>query len=243
MTFSLSDHVLWITGFGLHLLLLCILIGKRRYDRFPVFTWLIAYEVMQSLVLFCITQYGSDLAYRRGYWSLASGDYIFQVALIIEIAQSVLRPTGVWLSSARTAFLSLATGGSIIAGLLCLTVSQPVLKGMYQWEMRADVFTSVLTCELFLCMSLAANRLRLLWRSHVVDIGRGLTAWAVVACTGDVLYCITGSHRVLEVSDQIRMYVYLAAILFWAVALWFPERERIPPPENIQQNLLGLGEG
>ena len=39
------DYLLWLTGFLLNLGLLCVLLHKRRFQKFPWFTLLIAQDV------------------------------------------------------------------------------------------------------------------------------------------------------------------------------------------------------
>ncbi len=92
----------------------------------------------------------------------------------------------------------------------------------------------MLTCELFLSVSAAANRLGLRWRSHVMTIGQGLVAWAAIAVIGDVAHVATGWRKELIIFDQTRMYVYLAVVVFWTVALWRPEEETSPDVDGIR---------
>ncbi len=236
------DNALWAAGFLGHVALLLILVGRARWREFPVFTSLIAFQVLETVILFLAFRYASGHVYFRAYWILACGDYCFQVALIIEIARIVLRPIGTWVQEARRVFMAWSAVGTLAAVALCLTIVPPATSGMNPWEMRADIFTSVLTCELFLSMSLAANRLRLLWRGHVMALGQGLTVWAIFSFGGDVAYVLTGSRHVMEASDRIRMYIYLGALAFWIVSFWFPKREFSPSDAEIRERLGVLRE-
>jgi len=168
------ENALWVAGFAGHVALLAVLLIRSRWRKFPVFTLLIAYEAVVTVVLFVISRYGSRHSYFLGYWVLALGDYVFQVALIFEIARDVLRSTGTWIRDARKWFLFWSTMGILIAAGLCLTISPPATKGLDLWEMRATLFTSLMTCELFLSVSAAANRLGLPWQSHVMSLDKGL---------------------------------------------------------------------
>jgi hypothetical protein len=238
--FSVLDNLLWACGFGGHLVLLFVLLARRRVREFPIFTSLISYQIFVTVALFLISRYGNAHAYYLAYWILSPGDYAFQVALIFEIARHVLRPTGTWVQDARMSFLLWSLGGMLAAFGLSLAVSPPGTKGLYLWEVRATVFTSLLTCEIFLAMSTAANRLGLLWRSHVMALGQGLTIWAIIALLGDLVHLTLGWKRSFVIFDHVQMFVYLGALTFWAVAFWLPERVRPPLPAEMQIYLVAL---
>ncbi len=236
------EIALWAAGFVGHLALLAVLLVRSRWRKFPVFTSLIAYQGAVTLALFLISRHGSEHTYFVAYWSLALGDYCFQVALVFEIARNVLRSVGTWVQDARRAFLLWSAVGTLLAAGLCLTISPPALSGLDLWEVRATLFTSLLTCELFLSISVAANRLGIPWRSHVMALGQGLVAWAAIAVAGDVAHVATGWRKELVLFDQTRMYVYLGTLLLWIVSFWRPEVEPAPPSPEMQEYLLAWHE-
>lgn len=240
MGLSTLDNALWAAGFAGHVALFAVLLLRSRWRQFPVFTSLIAYQAVVTLALFLISQHGGRHTYFVAYWSLALGDYFFQVALIFEIARNVLRATGTWVQDARRAFLLWSAVGTLLAAGLCLTIAPPALKGLDLWEVRGTLFTSLLTCELFLSISVSANRLGIPWRSHVMALGQGLVAWAAIAVTGNVAHVATGWRKELVIFDQTRMYVYLGALLLWIVSFWRPEEENAPLSPEMQEYLLTL---
>ena len=240
MTFPLLDNVLWATSFLGHVALLVVLLWKRRWREFPIFAALIAYQASVTVLLFLVSHYGNRHTYFLSYWSTAFGDYAFQVALIVEIARDVLRPTGRWVQGAWRSFaLWSGVGTALAAGLAC-TIGASGAKGLDLWEVRLTVFTALLTCELFLAMSAAANRLGLPWRSHVMAIGQGLTVWAALALLGDLGHVLFGWERQFAAFDYVSEFAYVGVLAFWAVALWLPERARAPLSPDMQEYLVAL---
>jgi len=240
MNFTNLDNILWAAGFLGHVALLVIMFAKGRAREFPVFTSLLAYQVLETAILFLIWRYGSAHAYFLGYWILSPGDYAFQIALIFEIARHVLRPTGTWVRDARTSFLLWAALGTVVAAALSLALAPPGIKGFNLWSARLTVFTSLLTCEVFLAMSAAANRLGLLWRSHVMALGEGLTVWASIALLSNIVHFALGWKHHFVLFDHIEMLVYLGALVFWMVAFWRPERRRSALSDEMQKYLIAL---
>jgi uncharacterized membrane protein len=108
------------------------------------------------------------------------------------------------------------------------------------WEVRGNLFTSLVICELFVLMSITANRLGLGWRSHVMALGQGLTAWALIAVVIDALHSYLGTEQEFTTLEQIRMTVYVAALAFWMVQLWIDEPERQPISSDLQQYIVAL---
>jgi hypothetical protein len=128
----------------------------------------------------------------------------------------------------------------LVAFALSLAITPPGMKGLDLWEVRATVFTSLLTCEMFLAMSAVANRLGLLWRSHVMALGQGLTVWAVIALLGNLVHLAFGWKRSFVLFDHVEMFVYLGSLAFWTVAFWSPERVRPPLSAEMHDYLLAL---
>jgi hypothetical protein len=240
MTFTSLDEALWLAGFVGHVAVLVVLLVRGRTREFPVFASLVAYQIAVTIALFLISRYGTEHQYYLGYWVLAPGDYAFQIALIFEIARIVLRPTGTWVRDARLSFLLWSAVGVLVSAGLSLEIHPPATKGLDLWEVRATVFTSLLTCEMFLAMSTAAHRVGLLWRSHVMALGNGLTVWALIQLFGDIVHLALGWRLDFVVFDYVRMFVYVAVLGYWSVVFWLPERERVPLSPEMQDYLIAL---
>jgi hypothetical protein len=240
MTLTMLDKVLWAAGFLAHAALLLVLLLRRRAREFPVFTSLIAYELLTTAVLFVASRHGSRRAYFLAYWITGFGDYVFQVALIYEIARNILRPTGTWVRDARKAFLLWGALGLLIAVGISLRMGPPEARGFNLWDARITVFTCLLTTELFLAMSVAANRLGLQRRSHVVALGQGLMLWDGTALLGDLGHVVYGWSREFVLFDRIQMFAYLGALVYWIVAFYLPERQRAPLSPEMRDYLVAL---
>ncbi len=240
MTSPSLSNVLWAAGFFGHIALLTVLTFRQRTRKFPVFTAFIAFHVLMTSLLFLVSRSGSHHGYFLAYWSTAFLDYLFQIALIFEIARIVLRPTGTWVSDARRSFLLAGSLGLMLAAVVAFGLGSPNAKGLDLFEERVTLFTSLLTCELFAAMIMTANRLGLQWRSHVIALGQGLTLWALLNLGSDVLHVLAGWQRDFSLYDGIREFAYLGALLFWIVSFWLPEAERAPLSPNMEAYLLAL---
>src|SRR5277367_462599 len=105
MNLTALDNALWAASLIGHVALVIVLLTKKRARAFPVFTTFVAFGALRTVLLFFVLRDGSKEAYFLAYWITGFGDYVFQVALLFEIARDLLRPTGTWVMDARKSFL------------------------------------------------------------------------------------------------------------------------------------------
>jgi hypothetical protein len=240
MRLSLLDGILWATGFLLTAGLLAILLWRARWKQFPVLTSWIAFQTAYNILMFALRIHAAATWYSHVYWIALWPDFLLQLGVVVEIARIVLRPTGTWVRDARSLFITAGLGGAAVAAILVWWITPPVHGASAAWELRGNLFTSLVICELFVVMSFTANHLGLGWRSHVMALGQGLTAWAAAAVINDSLQSYFGTHRFVSISYYLRSFAWFAAIAWIAVRLWLPEPERAPISDDLQKYILAL---
>jgi hypothetical protein len=242
MNLSTWDNALWAAGFIGHVALVLVLVIRKRVREFPVFTGYIGFQALTTILLFLVSRDGTRHGYFLVYWITGFTDYIFQIAVIFEVARDVLRPTGTWVRDARRAFLAWGLGGLMAAATLALQIGPPQSKVFDLWDVRVTVFTSLLTCGLFLSMSAAANRLGLQQRSYVFALGQGFFAWTFCSLLEEFGHAIFGWDREFVIFVHVRMIVYLLVLVYWMVAFWLPEKARAPLSPEMKAYLVSLHE-
>lgn len=240
MKLSTLENLLWAAGFLGHVALLLVLLIRKRSREFPVFTSFLGFEVFRTALLFLVTRFGTNHAYFLAYWITGFADYGFQVGLIIEIARDVLRPTGSWVSDARRSFILWGTVGLVAAAVTALQLAPSQSKGFDLWDSRITVFTSMLTCQLFAVITVAASNLGLQWRTHVYALGQGLFVWSSFALLEDGAHAIWGWDEAPAGLGYTRMVVYLSVLLYWIVVFWRPEKVRAPLSPRMMEYLADL---
>ncbi|HYK35199.1 hypothetical protein [Alloacidobacterium sp.] len=241
MKVSLLDNALWAASFAGTFILFVVLLLYRRWQQFPVFTTLIGYYVVENIIGFLVIRYDPHL-YATVYWITFAFDFLLQVALIIEVARVVLRPTGTWVRDARASFLISGIVGAFIAAGLTFAVHPSVPKTIDAWGIRAYLFTSLIFCELFLVTMFSAQKLGLVWKNHVMRLGQGLTAWALISAMVDVAHSYYGTAHLQDFKtlEHVRTLAYIGAVIYWIAAFWLPEPERRELPEEMQKYLVAL---
>lgn len=238
MKISNLDMDLWVASFVLQTGLLAILLWRGLWRNFPVFTVWIAFEVLLAVSLYEMYLHSAWHWYSRLYWISVWPDFALQLAVAIEIARVVLRPTGTWIRDARALFFTVGAAGAVAAAILSWWIT-PGHSGYGAWELRGNLFTSLVICEIFAAMSMTANRLGLGWRNHVMALGQGLTGWSTVMVLTTALQSYFG-HEYYHDFSRIRIFSFLGAVMWIGVQLWRREPERQPLSEDFQKYIVAL---
>lgn len=240
MNLSAFDIAMWVATFVGDLAVLFVLLRRARWREFPIFTAWIAFNAVLSIVLFAVYRLGSARLYLWVYSSLTLIDLALQLGIVFEMARNVLRPTGTWVRDARSTFLIAGGIGAVVAAGLAFAVSPPAPTSLFALLIKVNLFNSMLLCELVLAMMLSAHRLGLQWRNHVMGLGQGLIAWAVISLLVETLHSYWGWTRDYVALDHISIFAYIAALGYWMVTFWRAEPERRELSLEMRNYLVAL---
>jgi hypothetical protein len=240
MNLSTLENVVWASSFIVNACLLLVLVVKQRWREFCFFTSWMAFQVLLTIALFTIYREGLARLYSEVYWLTGILDFLLQICVVVEMARIVLRPTGTWVRTARSRFLLFAVLGTLVAAGLTFLLHPSAGSSREVWEMRANLFTSLMICEVFVAMMASANHLGLQWGDHVMGLGQGLLAWATVAVIIDSLHNLLGRYHWFYALEDLRSIVWIAAAVYWIGIFWKPQRERLPFSPEMQKYLVDL---
>lgn len=240
MELSLSARVLWAAGFCELLLLVLVLIVRGRWRTFPFFSAYICFQTIETIGLYSIHRFGGAQVYFWAFWIGAIVDLGLQIAVVFELAKSVLKPTGTWVRDAHRMFLLLGLAGAIIAAAITYGVNPTVPDSLDNWIEKGNLFAALLNVQLFVAMGLASTRLGLAWRHHVMGIATGWAIWAVVGLFVEAAYSYFGTNWRGVALDDVRIVAYQIATIYWMINLWLPEPETRTLSSEMQSYLIGL---
>ena len=232
------DLLFWTAGFGAHLILFCVLLIRRRYREFPIFSAFILSNIVRTVALYFVLQHGSKARYFYTFWSLGLLDTGLQLAVIYEMYSRTFRPLGQWARDIRGAlsWLLVATV-AVAAGLTWLAVP-PVRLWMQAVVIKSNFFSSVCLSELFVGMVVLSVKSGLPWKSHVARISQGLGVYSSIDLlieTGHSYFGAGRNTQVYAVLSHFRMTAYLVCVAYWIVMLW----RNAPEPRNLPDSLRG----
>ncbi|MGB7986069.1 MAG: hypothetical protein WCF54_12960 [Terracidiphilus sp.] len=220
--------------------LFAVLMIRRRWKSFSVFSAFMGFEAGMNPILYVLYLYGSNGLYGKFYWSCVLIEFLFQLAIIWEIARIVMRPTGTWLHDARKQFILAGGVGLLLAAVFAWVLNPPASNLRVGLETGSSFFTSLVVCELFVVMLLTAKRLGLGFRNHVFALVIGWSGWVMTAMMVDMLHGYYGVQFHYSDLENVRKVAYLAALLYWIVQFWMEEPARQELPEELRAYILAL---
>lgn len=239
MRLPLLDTTLWAAGPVLNAALFGVICLRRRLRTFPVLASWCVFTILSAIALFFVYRLESHHVYAIAYWIVDGLDALFQIGVVAEVAHIVFRPRGSP-GKNRVWFLRLITLGAILAFATVWWIHPTALTQVGVWEIRGDLFTSLIVSGTFTLVLLLSQKQGMHWRSHVMSIGYGLMAWAVVTLIIGLLHGYWGRYTHYVAVEHIRMFVYLAILCYWIVALWRNEPEREFPSLEMRNAILQM---
>jgi hypothetical protein len=230
------DFLLWAASFVGQSALVFVLWFRRRAPAFPFFTTYITSNVVRTIALYFVLNFGTRAAYFTTYWSLAIVDMVLQLCVVYEISARIFRPWGSWAKDVRGSGLWLvglsiatATGLSWLADPHTrFWVSTLIIKG--------NLFSAVLKSELFVAMIALSVGAGLAWKPHVVKISEGLGLYSVIEFfieIGHSFFGVSQGTQTYHDLSQMRIVVYIACTGYWIVTLW----RDAPPPRELSERM------
>lgn len=238
MRLPLLDTALWAAGPTLNAALLCVMIVRRRLRTFPILASWCIFTIASAAALFVTYRIAADHTYAVVYWVVEGLDAALQIAVIAEVAYLVFHP-----GASRHRGLQLAPLIAVAASIAFAIVwwIHPIADTRAGvWEIRGDLFTSLIVSGTFALVLVLSQKRGHHWRSHVMSIGYGLMAWAVVTLVIGLLHGYWGRHTHYVGVEHVRMIAYLSILCYWIFALWRDEPEKEPLPPETRDAILHL---
>jgi hypothetical protein len=225
------DIVLWLTGFALNLGLLCVLLHKRRFQKFPWFTLLIAQDAVQTIVLFGVHRYPRINFYT--YWGFEALDALLRLLVLYEVARLLLAQCGMSVSGVARRYWSVIV---VLVGVLLafawLTPSSPRLPVML--ALRIGQMSSICVGGGTSLLILITFFFGLRFRIHAQAVLYGLALYMFGKLWVHTLLLLMGDLQHWSALEVSLKPVYHMTLLIWIACFWFEEPEVRPAPEMQQ---------
>jgi hypothetical protein len=231
MSMGAGEYLLWLTGFALNLGLLCVLLHKRRFQKFPWFTLLIAQDAVQTIVLFFVHKYPTVNFYT--YWGFEALDALLRLLVLYEVARLLLAQFGMSISGvARRYWSVIVVLVGVLSAFAWLTPSSPHLPVML--ALRISQMSSLCVGGVTSLLILATFFFGLRFRIHAQAVLYGLALYMFGKLWVHTLLLLLGNLQQWSALEVSLKPVYHLTLLIWIACLWFEEPEVKPTPEMQQ---------
>ena len=218
-------YYLWIAPHILLGIVFFLLLFRRLYRQFPIFTLYAGYEVSQFLVLFAMRHIDSvsGSAYFTAYSLGITASAALRFGIIYEISTRVFSAypalSGIGKSLFRWVGVALLLISVVLAARIAGNPADLLMNGVH----TLDRTVSILQCGLLLFLFVFSRYLNLAWRSQTFGIALGLGIFASVGIAKSALRLDVGPSTSLWF-DLLSMGTYHCCVLIWMFYLWAPAR-------------------
>jgi hypothetical protein len=227
MNMGAWDYLLWLIGFTLNLGLLCVLLHKRRFQKFPWFTLLIAQDAVQTIVLFCVHKYPAINFYT--YWSFEALDALLRLLVLYEVAHLLLAQCGMSIAGlARRNWSFIVVLVGVLVAFAWLTPSSPLSVRL---ALRIGQMPSICVGGVTSLLILVTFFFGLRFRIHAQAVLYGLALYMVGKLWVHTLLLLLGDLQHWSALEASLKPVYHLTLLIWIACLWFEEPEVRLTPE------------
>jgi hypothetical protein len=246
-----SSHLInniWLAQLVCQAALGVVLVKKRVWREFPLFTAYSAWNLLDGLTKYVLYSYffhQTAKLYFYLFWIGEGLSVILGIAIVYEVfrhlfsVHSALRKLAGFSFVATIAVL-VAIGGSVFYG--------PAPVGLHHLgsaTLLAEEAARILEVGLLMFLFLFAGAFGLHWRQPVFGISMGLGIFAAVELINMVLRSRLGADA-LNILNVVRMMTYNSSLVLWLVYLVAPERATnaaaMPSRTQLEQWNEAIGE-
>jgi hypothetical protein len=235
MSFLSITHGFWIVAIALQMLLGIVLIARRTWTRFPVFSVYAFFNLFEVALTYAVS--GNGMAYFYVYWICEAVSAMLGLAVVYEIFTALFSPHPALRKLASTIF-RFGVFALLALGTLVIYKHSPKEVNVGSAVMVVAEATRIVEVGLFMFLFLFSSAFGLHWRENVFGIALGLGVFAAVDLINVTMRSQFGSG-VAEVMNLVRMTAFNLSLLLWTVYLLAPERAtssaEIPKRAQLEQ--------
>jgi hypothetical protein len=216
--------VIFLLGGLAEFALLGVLVARRRYNSFPVFTAYIAFNVLADIVLGLLASQSPKATASWAALGLLAPQYLLEIGVLLEIAWHVLRPVHPSLpAKALNTFASLVVL-ALVSGLLLAWHVDVHAVGIYQRvKFPLDLTVGLLRMLLFAAIAAFAQVLGINWKHRVLQLATGLSFYSAIDLVASLIQSHSGQA---ETASHLKGAAYLLELGFFIWAFTTKEVER-----------------
>ncbi len=238
MKFSFLEYSIWIAIALGETVLLAIVVGRRLWLRFPLFSLYSVFTVLREIIGTVALRSSPRMFFYVFYFLSIFGNLIM-LAVIGELAVRIFRPVA---SDCRAALKSMAVfagaAGTII--LIWFLDLPPVIAARLPgWAMRTDLLLTCLRFLAFATVAVSSRVIGLHWRHHIFGIATGLGIYSCVDLVSTTLYSQTIVISPFLI-HQISKLAYLLSVTAWCFILYSPEPSLAPSTPELKKYLAHI---
>ncbi len=212
-------HDLWVAGFALQVLLAGVLLAKRAWRKYPLFTAYIFFNLFETAAALSVYRMH---AYFYTFWICEAIGIFLGLAVVREIFTNIFAPHP---ALRKLAILVFRVAVVALVLLACGAIYEQSVsaKTIARVVMVATDGTRIVELGLIMFLFLSSSAFGLHWRQNEFGIALGLGTCAAVELINVTLmtHLSPAAGRIFSV---VRSFSFNFSLLIWLGYLLFPER-------------------
>jgi hypothetical protein len=226
-----------ILGLLAEFVLLIILLARRQYKSFPIFTFYIAFNFINDVGVGAIIAVTRPHVAQSVALAMLPLQYLIELGVLLEIAWNVLRPVQTSLPrGAIKVFLGFIVF-ALIGGTLLASHVHPTGNKVYDIKAPMDLTVGLLRMLIFVAIAGFAQVLGIGWKNKVLQLATALSFYSAV----DLIVSLAERHNGgPDTLEQFRGLAYLFELgfLVWVFTTKEVRRREFSP--QMEQFLVTL---
>ena len=234
------DNILWLAGDGATAVVVALLVGRRVFRAFPIFSSYVAWSLLGDAALY-IGEHSYPTSYKTIYLIVLIIDSLFQFGVLVELSWSVLRPLRA--SLPRWTLFAIAALIALIGAAVWPFATGP---GLANHELASrlifhvDETFAVLRILFFLLLAGCSQLLSIGWRDRELQIATGLGFYSLVSLAVWMNHASQTYGPRYHLLDQAVAVSYVCSLVYWGVCFATREAERREFTPQMQSLLLAM---
>ena len=239
MSLRVLFATLGLLGVLAEVALLVVLIARRQYKIFPLFTVYIAFGLLYDVGLGALMILYSQHLGRFLAIELLPLQYLLELGVLLEIAWNVLRPVHVSLpQGAIRVFI-----GSVALALVCGTVLawhfDNTGNKVQDFKGPLDLTVGLMRMLIFAATAGFAQLLGIGWKSKVLQLATALSCYSAVDLIVSLVQRYSGGSKDLDGIKAIAFFLEIGFLLWAFTTKDVRRREFSPQMEEFLVTLAG----
>jgi hypothetical protein len=225
-----------VLGLLAEIALLVILLVRRQYKTFPVFSLYIAFNLVSDIVVGALGSQSHQIGQTVALAMLPL-QYLIELGVLLEIAWHVMRPVHASLPKGTVKFFVALVVAAVVAGTLLASQVHPTGNRVYDIKAPMDLTVGCLRIAIFLLTVAFAHVLGIGWKDRVLQLATALSFYSAADLIVSLAERHNGGPNTLEPFRGMA-YLFELSFLVWAFTTKDVRRREFSP--QMEQFLVTL---
>ncbi len=238
------EDAFWLASFTGEIALAAILVWKKGYRHFPIFSMWVLFNLIFDPILYLTSIKTSHDTYFRTYLASSVPGYLLEIMVLFEIALAVLKHKRN-LNPKMLLLLGLALFASSATAVIFVEDHSSTSIVFLRSFDRLNYGIAGLRLAMFILISAFSQVLGVTWRNRVLQLASGFAFYAGIGLLAEIAHShLSGNQSDYDTHyrlvSQFMVAGYLCALYYWCYCFARQEAERKEFSPQMERFLVSM---